>query len=96
VGAGRLPTETEWEAAAALDPVSDRKRRLPWGDAAPSAREAQLDSAGLGCADVAAHGAGDAPSGCRQMIGNVWEWTQSTFGPYRGFVRDAYKEYSEP
>ncbi len=90
----RLPTEAEWEAAASL--VGATKRRFPWGDAAPAPEHANLDGWALGCVDVAAHPQGDSAGGCRQMIGNVWEWTADVFGPYPGFVVDPYKEYSAP
>src|SRR5262249_10867849 len=62
----------------------------------PDARFAGPDTTRLECADVSAFSAGDSPFGCRQMIGNVWEWTADDFLPYPGFVADPYKEYSEP
>ncbi len=90
----RLPTEAEWEAAAAAG--GGRKRRFPWGEAGPTPERANLDGRALGCVGVAAHAAGDSPCGCRQLIGNVWEWTADDFQPYPGFVLDPYKEYSAP
>ncbi len=105
----RLPTEAEWEAAASWpEPltlpsplggegrVRGRKRRFPWGEDRPTPERANLDGFALGCVGVTAHAAGDSPCGCRQLIGNVWEWTADDFGPYPGFVHDPYKEYSAP
>ena len=97
----RLPSEAEWEAAAATEPapsggMSERKRRYPWGDAAPLPRQANLDGDALGVVDVAAFAAGDSAWGCRQMLGNVWEWTTSVFEPFPGFTPDAYEDYSAP
>jgi gamma-glutamyl hercynylcysteine S-oxide synthase len=92
----RLPTEIEWEMAASSEPGSDRKRRFPWGDEEPNPNRANLDSRNLGTTDVRALPAGDSAFGCRQMIGNVWEWTATDFAPYPGFLAGPYKEYSEP
>jgi iron(II)-dependent oxidoreductase len=90
----RLPTEGEWEYAAAYDASTTAKRRYPWGTALPTAEHANLERSYA--ASVDAYPQGDSPSGCRQLIGNVWEWTASAFDPYPGFVADPYKEYSQP
>ncbi|CAA9460847.1 MAG: Serine/threonine kinase [uncultured Rubrobacteraceae bacterium] len=96
----RLPTEAEWEMAASAEPdaagTTGRKRLYPWGDGPPGPRHANLDGRLLGPVDVAAFPEGDSAFGCRQMVGNVWEWCADDFGPYPGFVRDPYKDYSEP
>ena len=90
----RLPTEAEWEFAAAAT-RNGGKRDLPRGDAIDPAH-ANLDGHRLGPVDVAAFPEGDSAFGCRQMIGNVWEWTSSDFLPYPGFSPDIYADYSAP
>jgi iron(II)-dependent oxidoreductase len=92
----RLPTEAEWEVAASADPAGGRKRHFPWGDSPPDSQQANLGARAGGAADVAAYAAGDSAFGCRQMIGNVWEWVADDFGPYPGFEVDPYREYSQP
>ncbi len=93
----RLPTEAEWEMAASLVAEgAPAKRRFPWGDRPPEPRRANLDGAAGWCVSVHACPEGDSAAGCRQMIGNVWEWTSATFAPFPGFVADPYEQYSAP
>lgn len=91
----RLPTEAEWECAAGWDPATGRARRYPWGDEAPTASHANLGQRHHGPAAVGSYPAGVSPSGCHQLIGDVWEWTSSDFRPYPGFSPFPYREYSE-
>ncbi|MEE8395030.1 MAG: selenoneine synthase SenA [bacterium] len=99
----RLPSEVEWEVAASGEPdaggkaLAPAKRRYPWGEEPPTPEHANLDGGLLNCVDVGALPAGDSAFGCRQMLGNVWEWTASPFYPFPGYILDQpYKEYSAP
>lgn len=76
---GRLPTEAEWERAAA----------------GADAGAANLGQDAFGAAPVGAFAAGASSVGCVQMLGDVWEWTASPFAPYPGFRAFPYPEYSE-
>jgi iron(II)-dependent oxidoreductase len=91
----RLPTEAEWEKAAAWDPARQRHRRYPWGDAPPTQAHTNVDQCHFGPAPVGAYPAGASAYGCVQMMGDVWEWTASDFRPYPGFASFPYREYSE-
>lgn len=98
----RLPNEAEWELAASGEPSTNRKeitgqrRMFPWGDEPPNPDLANLDALASGTVDVRSFPAGDSAFGCRQMIGNTWEWTDDAFYPFPGFVVDPYREYSAP
>jgi len=77
----RLPTEAEWQVAAAwqLGAAAATPRRYPWGDA--------FD---LECCNIWASGhnhtlpveacpAGATPNGVLQLVGNTWEWVDGEF-----------------
>ena len=98
----RLPTELEWEVAASAEPTADglslsgEKRKFPWGSATPTSEYANLNGETLGPISINDKAPGDSAFGCRQMMGNVWEWTSTIFQPYPEFVPDMYEDYSQP
>lgn len=73
----RLPTEVEWEAAAAWDPATETKRSYPWGEEPASRHLANLDQLTFDTAAVGSYPLNVSPIGCYGMLGDVWEWTAS-------------------
>jgi gamma-glutamyl hercynylcysteine S-oxide synthase len=75
----RLPTEAEWEkAAAGSDPA-----------------RANLGGRLFRPAPLGSLPEGRSRAGVHQMMGDVWEWTSSDFSAYPGFRTFPYREYSE-
>jgi len=77
----RLPTEAEWQMAGSwhIKSSTDIMRRFPWGDAMDNTCCNIWSSRHRTTVPVDAYPNGAAPNQVLQLVGNVWEWTDTEF-----------------
>ncbi|MEG5175044.1 ergothioneine biosynthesis protein EgtB [Microcoleus sp. B3-D7] len=91
----RLPSEAEWEKAASWDATNQTYRIYPWGEEPPNGSLCNHGNNIANTSPVDAFPKGASAMGCYDMLGNVWEWTASTFDAYPGFESYPYRGYSQ-
>lgn len=79
----RLPTAEQWQRAAtwAKGHAQAAEPRYPWGNVFDPDKANTWASGQGQTVPVTACPGGNTPSGVRQLIGNVWEWSETEFQP---------------
>ncbi len=90
----RLPTEAEFHRAAYGQPDGG-ERRFPWGDAV-AMPPGNFDFRNWAPTPVGSNVGEASAWGVRELVGNGWEWTDSTFDGLPGFKAyiERYPGYS--
>jgi iron(II)-dependent oxidoreductase len=90
----RIPTEAEFHRAAFYNPTRGQIS-FPWGEDGPSSEHGNFDFSRWSPAPVGSSPKGISPWGIHELVGNGWEWTETPFQPFAGFVpMQSYPEYS--
>jgi gamma-glutamyl hercynylcysteine S-oxide synthase len=92
----RLPTEAEWEKAASWHPQTQQQTPYPWGTATPGGQHCNHSHRVGQSTPVNQYPLGASAYGCLDLLGNVWEWTDTWFDSYPGFSSYPYPGYSTP
>lgn len=79
----RLPTEAEWEKAAAWNPVACEKREFPWGNEWDPDKCNTREKGPKVTTRRDTYLPGVSAYGRQDMAGNVWEWIDDTYKPQK-------------
>jgi iron(II)-dependent oxidoreductase len=82
----RLPTDPEWVKSGTWPIFAESnkpvQRKFPWGDAMDRRRVNLWGSGHDATVSVYSQPDSAGVNGVQQLVGNVWEWTSSTFGAW--------------